>query len=143
MKGIMIVAAILAAAMAFGCTHGPYAPRTYKSGTTSMEHTSKVIFTDKGLSKDMRVVDVSSAVQPDGRLKVNAELENSTGKTMVIQVQTQFRGAQGVLSEDVTNWHTIVVAPHSSTSYQTVSMSSQAQDYVIRVKPEVTEQAKQ
>ena len=69
-------------------------------------------------------------------MKVYAELENRTGDNQVVQVQTQFRDNVGNLSEDETNWQTIVMPPHSSTSYNATSLNDKAWDYVVRVKKE-------
>ena len=127
---------IAAAALASGCRHGPYAPSTYGPGRTSYEHTEKIIFADRSLLSDLKVVTIEGQPQPDGRLKVYAELENQKRRNLVIQVQTQFRDATGALTRDATNWRTIVMAPNSVTSYETVSMNDEAVDFVVRVKLE-------
>jgi len=129
LAGLVVVTLVFS----FGCYRGPYHAGAYKPGTTSLEHTDKIIYADN-LTYKVYVVNMSVLPLSDGRMQVNAELENRTGKNLVIQVQTQFRDATGNLTEDKTNWRTIVMAPHSSTSYQAESMNSQARDYVVRVK---------
>ncbi len=129
------LAAVLVAA-ALGCQHGPYAAKGYKPGTTSYEHTEKIIFADRTLASNVKVVTLRSFRQEDGRLKAYTELENQTAKNLYIQVQTQFRDVQGALTKDVTNWRTIVMPPNSVTSYEASSMNDDAADFVVRVKLE-------
>ena len=131
---VSLALAVLAAA---GCArHGPYAAKGYGPGRTSLEHTEKVILVDRSLASDLRVVTVGGQPQQDGRLKVYAELENRKSKNLVIQVQTQFRDASGMLSQDATNWRTIVMSPNSVTSYESISMNDEAVDFIVRVKLE-------
>ena len=131
MRVVCIIAVVAGVMIAAGCAHGPYAAPGYKPGRTSLEHTERIVYVDSGLRGKVRIVELSSLVLEDGRLNVYAELEN-----LVIQVQTQFRGALGRLSKDTTNWRTIVMPPHSSTSYESTSMNDKAQDFIIRVKYE-------
>jgi uncharacterized protein YcfL len=132
--GILVTIVVVAVFVA-GCTKGPYQSTTYKPGTTSIEHTEKVTYAGK-LGSKVRVVEVRSDVTADGRLEVYAELENMTGKNVVVQVQTQFKDGMGTLMNDETNWKTIVMPPRSSTSYRETSMNVKAKDFIIRVKPE-------
>ena len=136
MKLACIIAVAAAVMIVAGCASGPYVASGYKPGTTSIEHTDKIVYVDSGLRGKVRVVDLSSIVKEDGRLNVYAELENRKSKNLVIQVQTQFRDAMGRLSKDSTNWRTIVMPPHSSTSYESTSMNDKAKDFIIRVKYE-------
>jgi uncharacterized protein YcfL len=136
MRTLWTILALGAIVMAFGCGHGPYAAKGYAPGTTSIEHTNRVIVTGAGLSSHLRVVQMNATVLDDGRLKVYAEIENRTGGNLVVQIQTQFKDAAGVLLQDETNWKTVVMPPHSSTSYDATSMNGDAKDYVIRIKPE-------
>jgi hypothetical protein len=132
-----IIAAVLAAAAVFtaaGC-HGPFHANTYPAGTTTIEHSEKVIFANYFWGK-VRLIETNANVLPDGRLEAYAEFENGTGSNLVLQVQTQFKDITGALSKDETNWQTIVMAPHSSTAYRAASMNNQAKDYIIRVKRE-------
>ena len=131
----MMIVLVVAAALLSGCRRGPYQASTYPAGTTSLEHTEKVTYADNIAGK-VRLVDSRAIVLPDGRLEVYAELENRTGKNLVVQVQAQFKDAMGALFRDETNWKTIVMPPHSSTDYRMASMNDQAKDYIIRVKLE-------
>ncbi len=135
MRTCLAAFVILALVAAVGCYRGPYTPGTYKAGTTSMERTSKVVYADN-LTYKVNVVVISAIPDPDGRLRIKAELENRTGKNLVIQVQTQFRDSTGMLTEDKTNWANYVMVPHVSSSYEAVSMNDKARDYIIRVKLE-------
>ena len=125
----------VALALLAGCGTGPYQPSTYPAGKTSLEHTERVIYADNIAGK-VRLVETRAIVLPDGRLEVYAELENRTGRNLVVQVQAQFKDAMGALSRDETNWKTIVMPPHSSTDYRMASMNDQAKDFVVRVKLE-------
>jgi hypothetical protein len=134
-KALVTGVAIAALMAAAGCYRGPYQTGTYPAGKTSAEYSNKVVYLDN-LTYKLYVVKAGSTVGPDARLNVYAELENRTGSNLAIQVQTQFRDIAGTLTEDKTNWQTLVLAPHASKSYETVSMNSQARDYIIRVKLE-------
>ncbi len=118
-----------------GCGRGPYQASTYKDGTTSLEHSEKLILADNIAGK-VRLVDSRSIVLEDGRLEAYAEIENKTSKNLVVQIQTQFKDAMGTLTEDESNWQTIVMPPHSSTGYRQTSFNDKAKDYIIRVKLE-------
>jgi uncharacterized protein YcfL len=138
MKTFVTAVTLVAVACFFlGCHKGPYQATTYKPGTTSLEHTEKVIFASN-IGGKVRLVAVKDTVLPDGRLEVYAELENMTGKNLVVQVQAQFKDASGALLRDETNWKTIVMAPRSSESYRENSMNANAKDFIIRVKLEKT-----
>jgi hypothetical protein len=134
MSRALIRAAALVVLFSLGCQHGPYAPREYRAGTTSYEHTEKIIFADRTLASKVRVVSTRKSVEEDGRLRAYAELENRTAKNLAVQVQTQFRNEAGALTQDVTNWRTMVMAPNSVTLYESTSMSDTARDFIIRVK---------
>jgi len=132
MRGFSIVLAAVVAVFVAGC-HGPYRASTYAPGTTSLEHAEKVIFADNFHGR-IKLVSTSSAVLPDGRLEVYAEFENETGSNLAVQAQTQFKNIAGQLSTDETNWQTIIMPPHSITTYRAASMNNQAKDYLIRLK---------
>jgi len=133
MKSLASVLALLAVVALVGCSHGPYQARTYKPGTTSLEHTEKVVY-DASVKGKVRLVDTRATTLPDGRLEAYAELENTTKKNMVVQVQTQFKDAAGVLLADETAWENLVLPPNTSTGYRAAAMNTQARDYIIRVK---------
>lgn len=133
MKSLLAGFAMIALVFSFGCYRGPYHAGSYRPGTTTLEHTDKIVYADN-LTYKVYVVNINALPLSDGRMQVSAELENRTGKNLVIQVQTQFRDATGNLTEDKTNWRTIVMTPRSSTSYQAESMNSDARDYIVRVK---------
>ncbi len=125
---------MLAAVMSLaGCRHGPYAPRGYGPGQASYEHTERIIFADRSLVRDLKVVTLDGRKEPDGRYKAYAELENQTARNLPVLVQAQFRDASGRLTQDATNWRTIVMPPNSVTSYEAISMNDEAVDFVIRV----------
>jgi len=135
---VTAVTLVVVALFVWGCTKGPYQATTYKPGTTSLERTEKIIYA-QNIGGKVRVVAVKSDALSDGRLEVYAELENMTGKNLVVQVQTQFKDGMGTLMRDETNWKTIVMPPRSSTDYRDSSMNNLAKDYIIRVKLEKTD----
>ena len=133
MKRTLLV--ILATVSAFtfgGCqTGGAYLPQN--ADKHAYENAENFVLMDKGAQRSITSPGIQQTVLPDGRLKVAAQIRNREGRRIQVQVQCEFKDAQG-FTIDSTPWNTLILTERAQETVTFVSMNDQAKRYTIRVR---------
>lgn len=87
------------------------------------------------LGKQVIPVDTRAERLPSRTLKASARIQNCTEETLVLEARTLFFDALDGQSEKPTAWSKVYVPGLSTGSYSTSSLNSDAESYIIEVRP--------
>lgn len=116
-----------------GCkTHeGAYAPQATDKGT--LENISSFVTFDKGAQRSVTCSGIQQTTLPDGRLKVAANVRNRENRRIEVQINCEFKDAQGFVV-DATPFRTLILDENAQENVDWTSMNAQAKKYTIRVR---------
>ena len=98
------------------------------------EETQTFVYLNKGLNKQLMLVDQSVSFTEDGRLVVKAKLFNKLPQDLRVQIQTVFKDQDGYPSGDETNWELIIVPHNAYYYYEVKAMNAKGRNYVSRCR---------
>ena len=132
-------ASILAAGgtvlLATGCssTHdkGPYLPQVSK--TPAYESREPVVLMDPGVQYSVTCSGINEQTLPDGRLEVVAHLRNRENRRVQVQVNCEFKDAQGFVV-DATPFQNVFLDENAQQDVQFTAANDRPQRYTIRVR---------
>lgn len=135
MNKAIILLPLAVALLVTGCKtssrdRGPYAPVSVKN---KIEDTERFVLLDKGTQDSITCTGIQESRQPDGRLRVSANLRNRENRRIQVQAQTVFKDAQGFSVEE-SPWQSVIVDENAQQTLSFVSMNDRAQRYTIRVR---------
>ena len=133
MKRTLAAIVIAAGTLGFaGCqTGGAYLPQN--ADKHAYENAENFVLMDKGAQRSITSPGIQQTVLPDGRLQVVAQIRNREGRRIQVQVQCEFKDAQG-FTIDSTPWNTLILTERAQESVKFVSMNDQAKRFTIRVR---------
>jgi uncharacterized protein YcfL len=122
-----------AALLGAGCaTHeGVYTPQN--TTQYNYENSEKFVLMDAGAQRSVSANTLQEARLPDGRLDIAANVRNRDNKRIQVQVNCEFKDAQG-LTIDSTPWQTLVLTENGQETVRFASMNNQASRYTIRIR---------
>ncbi len=127
--------ALLASGLALitGCAsdHGAYAPKN--TTVNNLEDVSTFVLLDKGAQKSVTCDGLEPQRLPDGRLQVAANLRNRENRRIQVQVNCEFKDAQGFVV-DSTAFQNVFLNENAQQGVTFTSMNDQAMRYTIRVR---------
>ena len=130
----LILAAVASVAVFTGCQTGEGAYLPQDTAKYNYENTEAVVLMD---SMVQRSITVSGPVQrtplPDGRMEVVANLRNRETRRIQVQVQCEFKDAQG-FPVDSTEWRNLILTENAQEGVKFTSMNDKAQRFTIRVR---------
>lgn len=133
MKTLFLFSA-LASLLTFttGCRTGGALPpvNTHKY---NLENQSKFVLLDKGTQRSVTSSGLQERPLDDGRLEVVARLRNRENRRLQVQVNCDFKDAQGFVVEQ-TPWETVFLDENAQTNVRFISMNNRAKDYTVRVR---------
>src|SRR5689334_21209801 len=129
MKLLIIPTLALAALIGAGCAHNP------KGSSTEYvpENAEKFVMMDAGVQHSISANTLQEARLPDGRLDVAANVRNRESRRIQVQVNCEFKDAQG-LTIDSSPWQTLVLTENGQETVRFASMNNQASRYTIRIR---------
>jgi len=98
------------------------------------EETETFVYLDKGLNKQLMLVDQATSSTEDARLIVKAKLFNKLAQDLRVQLQTIFKDANGYPTGDETNWELVVIPHNAYYYYDVTAMNAKAAKYVTRCR---------
>lgn len=135
MKKILFPMIVLAGVtlLVAGCkTHeGAYAPQATDKNT--LENISSFVLFDKGAQRSVTCSGIQQTTLPDGRLKVAANVRNRENRRIEVQINCEFKDAQGFVV-DATPFRTLILDENAQENVEWTSMNGQAKKYTIRVR---------
>ena len=124
------VPVILSLALLVGCAwRGPAPMQTMGD----LSPTANIIAMDKAAWQLVAVQGQQVERLDDGRLQVRLELANLAMGALDVQVQTRFRGDDGMLNGDETPAEIIVIPGGSSKLYEAVSLKANPASFTVEV----------
>jgi len=135
MKKLFSLALFAALGIALsGCaTGGAYSPKN--ASKNDLENREILVLMDRAVQRSITSAGpIQTAVTPDGRLEVVANLRNREGRRIQVQVNCVFKDAQGFSTGDETPWQTLILTENSQESVRFISMNDKAKRYTIRVR---------
>jgi uncharacterized protein YcfL len=115
-----------------GCqTGGAYLPKNTTKYDT--ENTSPFVLLDPGVQRSVTTSGLQETRLPDGRLQVSVNVRNREGRRIQVQINCEFKDAQGFVVDD-TPFQTLILSERAQESVRFVSMNDKAQRYTIRVR---------
>ena len=124
-----ILTLVAAVAIGAGCAHEPN-----KAGVEYIpENSEKFVMMDSGTQHSIAANTLQEARLPDGRLDVAANVRNRENRRIQVQVNCEFKDAQG-LSIDSTPWRTLILTENGQETVRFASMNAQASRYTIRIR---------
>ena len=126
--------AATAALLITGCStpeHGAYLPEN--TTKFNQETTSKFVLMDPGAQKSVTASSLQEGRSTDGNLQVAANVRNRENRRLQVQVNCDFKDAQGFVVES-TPWQTLILTENGQETVRFAAANNQAQHYTIRVR---------
>jgi uncharacterized protein YcfL len=135
MKKRLLMALLCSAALLtfVGCqsSEGAYQPQN--TTKFNYEDSSKLVLMDSRVQHSVTSPGLQETLLPDGRMEVVANLRNRESRRIQVQVQCEFKDAQG-FPVDSTPWVNVFLTENAQEGVKFVSMNDKAKRYTVRVR---------
>jgi uncharacterized protein YcfL len=134
MKLIVLFPLALAAIFTAGCrtsSEGVYPP----VNTTQYDNENKggFVLMDSGAQRSVTASTLQERTLADGRLEIAANVRNRENRRLQVQVNCEFKDAQG-FAIDSTPWQTLILTENGQETVRFAAMNNQAKKYTIRIR---------
>jgi uncharacterized protein YcfL len=134
MKPIVLFPLALAAIVTAGCrtpSEGVYPP----VNTTQYDNENKggFVLMDSGAQRSVTASTLQERTLADGRLEIAANVRNRENRRLQVQVNCEFKDAQG-FAIDSTPWQTLILTENGQETVRFAAMNNQAKKYTIRIR---------
>ena len=135
MKKLMIhiLALAVAGLIGAGCATGEGAYTPQNTTQYNYENSEKIVLMDAGAQRSVSANTLQETRLPDGRLDVAANVRNRENRRIQVQVNCEFKDAQG-LTIDATHWQNLVLTENGQETVRFASINKQAMRYTIRIR---------
>lgn len=106
---------------------------TQNTAHDDYENREKFVLMDAGAQRSVAANTLREARLPDGRLDVAANVRNLENRRIQVQVNCEFKDAQG-LTIDASPWQTLILTENGQETVRFASMNNQASRYTIRIR---------
>jgi uncharacterized protein YcfL len=123
-----------AALLIGGCTtpeHGAYLPEN--ATKFNQETTAKFVLMDPGAQKSVTTSGLQEGRSADGKLQVAANVRNRENRRLQVQVNCDFKDAQGFVVES-TPWQTLILTENGQETVRFAAANTDAKNYTIRIR---------
>lgn len=136
MKKTLLVFLALASVVFTGCEtavvdHGAYLP--INTTVNDVENRAGLVLLDRRVQNSVTCPGIQETRLPDGRLQVAAQLRNREERRIQVQVNCEFKDAQG-FTLDSTPYQNVFFDSNSQEAVKFVAMNNQAVRYTIRIR---------
>lgn len=136
MKKTLLVFLALASVVFTGCEtavvdHGAYLP--INTTVNDVENRAGLVLLDQRVQNSVTCPGIQETRLPDGRLQVAAQLRNREERRIQVQVNCEFKDAQG-FTLDSTPYQNVFFDSNSQEAVKFVAMNNQAVRYTIRIR---------
>lgn len=129
-----ILAVALLALAGAGCKSsetGAFPPQNTTGFDT--ENREKFVLMDPGAQRSVTCSGLQETILADGRLEVAANVRNRENRRLQVQINCEFKDAQGFVI-DSTPWQTLILTENGQETVRFASMNATAKRYTIRVR---------
>ncbi|HEY9508289.1 MAG TPA: YcfL family protein [Verrucomicrobiae bacterium] len=136
-KNLLTLVALSFVALAFtGCEtavvdHGAYLP--LNATVNDIENRAGIVLLDKRVQNSVTCPGIQETHLPDGRLQVAAQLRNREERRIQVQVNCEFKDAQG-FTIDSTPFQNVFFDSNSQETVRFIAMNEKAVRYTIRIR---------
>ncbi len=136
-KTLLILMAAASATLVFtGCEtavvdHGAYLP--LNTTVNDVENRAGLVLLDRRVQNSVTCPGIQETRLPDGRLQIAAQLRNREERRIQVQVNCEFKDAQG-FTIDSTPYENVFFDSNSQETVKFVAMSNLAVRYTIRIR---------
>ena len=127
--------AAVAALLTAGCKHpetGALTPQSVNQFDT--ENREKFVLLDKGAQYSVTSAGpIQETLLSDGRLQVKANVRNRENRRIQVQIDCQFKDAQGFVTEEMP-FQNLILTENSQETVSFTSSNDKAKRYTIRVR---------
>ncbi len=117
-----------------GCKHpetGAFVPQSTTGFDT--ENKEKFVLLDKMTQYSVTTSGLQETVLTDGRLQVKANVRNRENRRIQVQVDCQFKDAQGFVTEEMP-FQTLILTENAQETVNFTSSNDKAKRYTVRVR---------
>lgn len=130
-----LILPILALAAILGCAtdsgEGVYVPQS--APQYDVENRERFVLMDAAVQRSIAASTLRENTLPDGRLDIAANVRNREGRPIQVQVNCEFKDAQGI-ALDSTPWQTLLLTENGQETIRFASMNNRARRYTIRIR---------
>jgi hypothetical protein len=112
--------------------HGPYLP--VNTLVNDVENTAGVVMLDPAVQYSVTCPSIQETRLPDGRLQVIANLRNRENRRLQVQVNCDFKDAQGFSTGDSAPFVNTFLDENAQDNVRFVSMNPKAVRYTVHVR---------
>lgn len=120
--------------LAAGCRHpetGAFTPQSTTKFDT--ENRENFVLLDPGARYSVTCPGLQETTLPDGRLQVSARVRNRENRRIEVQINCEFKDAQGFVV-DATPFQTLILTENATETVSFTSLNNQARKYTVRVR---------
>ena len=129
---IIFAALTAAAAVLTGC-ESPGAKLPVDTTKYGYENISNFVLMDSGAQRSVTSSGIQENRLADGRLEVAANVRNRENRRIQVQINCEFKDAQGFVV-DSTPWQTLILTENGQETVRFASLNNQASKYTVRVR---------
>lgn len=135
MRTFIVVIPAVALLLVAGCQSHPETGALTPQSTTSFdaENKEKFVLLDPGTQYSITCMGLQEAKTEDGRLQVKANIRNRENRRLQVQVDCQFKDAQGFVTEEMP-FQTLILTENSQETVGFTSSNAKAVRYTVRVR---------
>jgi hypothetical protein len=122
---------VLLAGCATDYDHGPYLP--VNTMVNNVEDTSGVVLLDRAVQYSVTCPAIQETRLPDGRLQIVAQLRNRENRRLQVQVNCDFKDAQG-FAVDSGSFQNTFLDENAVVNVRFQSMDSKAIRYTVHIR---------
>ncbi len=126
------LAALASVALFTGC-QSPGAKLPVNTTKYGYENISNFILMDAGAQRSVTSSGIQENRLPDGRLEVAANVRNRENRRIQVQINCEFKDAQGFVV-DSSPWQTLILTENGQETVRFASLNNQASKYTVRVR---------
>lgn len=93
----------------------------------------KFVLMDPGTQQSVTCMGLQETTLPDGRLQVAALVRNRENRRLQVQIQCEFKDAQG-FAVDSPAWENLILTENSTETKNFTALNDKAKKYTVRVR---------
>ncbi len=132
MKTPVLLALLSGALLLAGC-ESPGAKVPVNTTKYDVENRATFVLFDSGAERSVTVSGIQEGRTPEGRLQVAANVRNRENRRIEVQINCEFKDAQG-FALDSTPFEPLILAEHEQKTVRFTAMNNQPSRYTIRVR---------
>jgi hypothetical protein len=132
-KSLFLAVTMVAGSGLFLGCQSPGAKLPVNTTKYGYENISNFVLMDSGAQRSVTSSGIQENRLADGRLEVAANVRNRENRRIQVQINCEFKDAQGFVVYN-TPWETLILTENGQETVRFASLNNQASKYTIRVR---------